>query len=107
VTPWATRALRAYLIALLALAVVGAEAQRRFVAHGALTRAYAEANVALADAYVAAERVSGPAAVDAWARAAGVVKPSDAGEIQAAAAGPATTLRPPPTPSLVVSTRWR
>jgi hypothetical protein len=106
-TAWATRMLRAYLITLLALAVVGAEAQRRFVAHGALTRAYAEANVALADAYVAAERVSGPTAVAAWARANGMVKPSDAGEIYAAAAGPATPPWRPPSPSLVVSTRWQ
>jgi hypothetical protein len=106
-TPWATRMLRAYLILLIALAIVGAEAQRRFVAHGALTRAVREANVAVADAYVVAERVSGPAAVDAWARAAGMVKPSEAGDLQAAAAGPAATLRTPPTPSLVVTTRWR
>jgi hypothetical protein len=86
-TPWASRALRAYLIALLLLAGIGSASQRRYVEQRTLLNAKEAATIELADAHAVADRVAGPVAVGTWARAAGMVSSRLAGEIQTAAAG--------------------
>ena len=106
-TPWASRALRTYLIALLILAGIGSAAQRRYAEQSALLNVKAAATIELADARAIAERVAGPVAVRAWAREAGMVSSRLAGDIETAAAGLTPRERVIPTPTLTVSTVWR
>lgn len=107
-SPLARGAAAAYVVTLLLLAGLGAVSQMRYRDQARLLLAKEQAIVELAAARSAAASVNGPLAVNAWARAAGMVPAPDAPSIESVAGG----LLPPypaeqPAPWLEVVTVWR
>ncbi len=99
-------ALPAYVALLLVLAAMDAANQGLLRRQAELIDTKAALTADVARARLAANAVSGPQAVAAWARAAGFVPVPEGGAAVMAAAGPAQ-LPPLPTPSLEVRTVWR
>lgn len=99
-------ALPAYLVLLALLAVMGITNQGLLNHQVDLMEQKTELSAGVARARLAANRINGPQAVAAWARAAGLV-PVPEGGLAVLAAPDSVSLPPLPTPSLEVSTVWR
>jgi len=100
-------ALPAYLVLLLLLALMGAGNQALLHRQSDLMDLKTELTAGVARARHDASAVQGPAAVAAWARAAGLVPVPEGGAAVLVARDPVAPLPPLPTPSLEVRTAWR
>lgn len=107
-TALARRLALAYVVLLVALALLGAHAQQRLLHQAQLLRDKDVVIVEVASARAAATSVNGPLAVSRWARDRGMVSAPEALDVIAVAPTPLPPRdRPTLTPALEVRTVWR